>query len=162
MNTNPKDWRYEGYDPFVLPYQAEQDLFLPYPESKRLRTDWASVMKSRTRLLDFPNQDDAFQENVDIHEDSAIDVMIEDVGPQVHYSRSLEELDIAIETYFEQVRWLENDLQTHTDQAISTKTQLAARSDAAASSSALTIQPSSSTAPPTDLATWKPPPSDTR
>ncbi|KAI5664731.1 hypothetical protein M9H77_24054 [Catharanthus roseus] len=34
-----KDWRYGGYDPFVLAYQEEQVSFIPYLGSKRMRTD---------------------------------------------------------------------------------------------------------------------------
>ncbi|KAI5677365.1 hypothetical protein M9H77_08315 [Catharanthus roseus] len=43
--------KYGGYDPFVLGHQAEQLSFLPYIGSKRPRTDWVSVMKSRPRRL---------------------------------------------------------------------------------------------------------------
>ncbi|KAI5661346.1 hypothetical protein M9H77_20669 [Catharanthus roseus] len=77
-----KDQRYGGYDSFV--------------------TDWVRVVKSQPRLIDVPHQDDAFQENMDIHDCSAIDVMIEEVGPLVHESRSSEELDITVEAYSEE------------------------------------------------------------
>ncbi|KAI5662502.1 hypothetical protein M9H77_21825 [Catharanthus roseus] len=40
--------KYGGYDPFVFTHQVEQVSFLPYPGSNRLRTDWISVMKSRS------------------------------------------------------------------------------------------------------------------
>ncbi|KAI5681805.1 hypothetical protein M9H77_03033 [Catharanthus roseus] len=62
------------------------------------------VMKSQPHLIDVPHQDDVFQENVDIHNGSAIDVIIEDVGPLIHESRSSEELDIIVETYFDEVQ----------------------------------------------------------
>ncbi|KAI5657930.1 hypothetical protein M9H77_26723 [Catharanthus roseus] len=62
------------------------------------------VMKSRPRLIDVPHQDDVFQENVDIHEGSIIDVTNKDVGPLVHEFRSSKELDIAVEIYFEEVQ----------------------------------------------------------
>ncbi|KAI5656800.1 hypothetical protein M9H77_25593 [Catharanthus roseus] len=91
-----KGWRYGGYDPFVLPHQAEQVSVLSYLDSKRPWTDWVSVMKYQPRVMD----------NVEIGEGPTIDALIEDVGPLVHYSRSLEELDIDVETYFEE---LQND-----------------------------------------------------
>ncbi|KAI5675835.1 hypothetical protein M9H77_06785 [Catharanthus roseus] len=43
---------------------------------------------------------------MEIHEPSTIDVKIEDIGPLVHESRSSEEVDIDVETYFEE---LQND-----------------------------------------------------
>ncbi|KAI5673278.1 hypothetical protein M9H77_13642 [Catharanthus roseus] len=60
-------------------FRIDKVSFLPYPSSKRPRTDWISVMKSQTRVIDVIVQDDAFQENMDVHEALTIDVMIEDV-----------------------------------------------------------------------------------
>ncbi|KAI5676390.1 hypothetical protein M9H77_07340 [Catharanthus roseus] len=169
-------WRYGGYDPFVLAHQAEQDLFLPYPSFKRPRNDWVSMVKSRLRLID----------NVDIHDGSAIDVTIEDVGPFVHESRSSEELDIASEMYFEEKIPMKTLMKRPTRilmlhpimilMRISTyrtlydyislpsppppppsQTKVPASFDALGSSSAPTTQPSSSTAPFTASAAWKPP-----
>ncbi|KAI5649504.1 hypothetical protein M9H77_35509 [Catharanthus roseus] len=105
----------KGYDLFVLAHKAEQVSFLPYPGSKRSRTDWVNVMKSRPHLIDVPHQDDKFQENMDIHEGSTIDVMIEDVGPLVHESHLSEELDIAVETYFEEVKNDETEIEWDSD-----------------------------------------------
>ncbi|KAI5682756.1 hypothetical protein M9H77_03984 [Catharanthus roseus] len=68
-------------------------------------------MKSRSRIIDVPIQVDAFQENVDVHEGSTIDMMIGDVGPLVHKSHLLEEFDIAIETYFEEVKNNETEIE---------------------------------------------------
>ncbi|KAI5664444.1 hypothetical protein M9H77_23767 [Catharanthus roseus] len=61
-------------------------------------------MKSRPRLIDVPHQDDVFQENIDIHEGSTIDVTIEDVGPLTYEACSLKELRITIERYFEEIQ----------------------------------------------------------
>ncbi|KAI5666278.1 hypothetical protein M9H77_16131 [Catharanthus roseus] len=99
-----KGRRYGGYNPFVLAHQAEQVSFPPYPGSKRMMTDWLSVMKSQPRVIDFPVQDDSYQHNVDIGEGSTINAMIEDVETLVHDSCSSEELDIDIETYFEELQ----------------------------------------------------------
>ncbi|KAI5676669.1 hypothetical protein M9H77_07619 [Catharanthus roseus] len=101
-----KDRRYRGYGPFVLAHQAEQVSFLPYTGSKTLWTDWVSMVKSGPCLIHVPHQDDAFQENVDIHNSSALYVMIEDVRLLVHESRLSEELDMAVETYFEEVKMM--------------------------------------------------------
>ncbi|KAI5656883.1 hypothetical protein M9H77_25676 [Catharanthus roseus] len=108
--------RCRGYGHFVLAHQAEKVLFLPYPDSKRPRTDLVSVMKSRPRLIDFSYRDDAFQENVDIHKDSAIDVMIEDIRPLLHESCLAEDLDIAIDTYFEEVQNDETEIEWDSDE----------------------------------------------
>ncbi|KAI5659139.1 hypothetical protein M9H77_27932 [Catharanthus roseus] len=73
-------------------YQEEQVLFLPYPGYKRPRIYLISAIKSRLRVIDVPVQDDAFKENVDVHEALIIDVMIEDLRLLVHEPRSSEEL----------------------------------------------------------------------
>ncbi|KAI5664399.1 hypothetical protein M9H77_23722 [Catharanthus roseus] len=73
--------------------------------------DWVSVIKSQPHLIDVSYQDDAFKENMDIPEGSTIDVMIEYVGPLIHESRSLEELDIAVETYFEKEQNDETEIE---------------------------------------------------
>ncbi|KAI5654406.1 hypothetical protein M9H77_31593 [Catharanthus roseus] len=39
-----KDWRYGGYDPFVLAHQVEHVSALLYPDSKRSRVDCINVM----------------------------------------------------------------------------------------------------------------------
>ncbi|KAI5680842.1 hypothetical protein M9H77_02069 [Catharanthus roseus] len=74
--------------------ELKQVSFLPYPGSKRPRTDCDCVIKSQPRLIDISVQDDAFQENVDIDEASTLDVMIEDVGPLIYESHLWEEFDI--------------------------------------------------------------------
>ncbi|KAI5683161.1 hypothetical protein M9H77_04389 [Catharanthus roseus] len=99
------EW-YGGYNSFLLAHQAEQVWFLLYPSSKRLSIDWVSVTKSRTHLIDVPHHDDVSQENVDIHKGSTIDVTIKNVGPLVHESRSSEELDIVVETYFKKYKMM--------------------------------------------------------
>ncbi|KAI5671396.1 hypothetical protein M9H77_11760 [Catharanthus roseus] len=79
---------------------GEEVSYLPYPGSKTPRTDQVSVMKTRPQLLDISVLDDALE--VDVHEGSAIDVMIKDVGPLVRKSRMSEELVIAVKIYFEE------------------------------------------------------------
>ncbi|KAI5666671.1 hypothetical protein M9H77_16524 [Catharanthus roseus] len=113
ITFNQRHW---GFDLFVLADQAELVSLLIYPGSKRPRTDWISVMKSRPRLIDVSYQDDVFQEKVDIHEGLAVDVTIEEVGPLVHESHSSEELDIAVETYFEEVKIDETKIEWDSDE----------------------------------------------
>ncbi|KAI5672081.1 hypothetical protein M9H77_12445 [Catharanthus roseus] len=72
---------------------------------------YSVAVKSRSRLIDVPQQDDTFQENVDICDGLTIDMTIEDVGPLIHKSRSLEELDITVEIYFEEVQNDETEIE---------------------------------------------------
>ncbi|KAI5652782.1 hypothetical protein M9H77_29969 [Catharanthus roseus] len=60
--------------------------------------------------------DDAFQENVDVDEGSIIDEMIEDVGPLIHESRSSEEFDIDVKTYFEKLQNDETKIEWESDE----------------------------------------------
>ncbi|KAI5672886.1 hypothetical protein M9H77_13250 [Catharanthus roseus] len=110
------DWRYGGYNPFVLVHQVKQVSFMPYLAFKKRRTDWLSVMKSQPRVIDVLIQDNTFQENVDIGEGATINAMIEDIGPLVHDSRSPEELDIDVETYFEELQNDETEIQWDSDE----------------------------------------------
>ncbi|KAI5649359.1 hypothetical protein M9H77_35364 [Catharanthus roseus] len=61
--------------------------------------------------FDVPHQDDVFQGNEGIHEGSAIDVTIKDVGPLVHECRSSKLLDIAVLIYFEEVQNEETEIE---------------------------------------------------
>ncbi|KAI5652879.1 hypothetical protein M9H77_30066 [Catharanthus roseus] len=72
--------------------------------------------KKFIEAYDVLNQHDAFQENVDIHEGSVINVMIEDVGPLIHKPRSLKELDITVQTYFEEVQNDETEIEWGSDE----------------------------------------------
>ncbi|KAI5664458.1 hypothetical protein M9H77_23781 [Catharanthus roseus] len=97
-------------------------------------------MKSRPRLIVDFHQDDVFQENVDIHEGSVIDVMIKDIELLGHESRSSEELDIIVETYFK-IHCLRHNRRHIPTLPLHLLPP--------------TTQPSSFAAPSTDLAAWK-------
>ncbi|KAI5652792.1 hypothetical protein M9H77_29979 [Catharanthus roseus] len=83
-----------GYDRFILAQQAEQVYFIPYPMTKRQKSDWWTVMKSRPCVLDVPLVDIPFQENVDSVDTSMIDVDIQDVGPLIHEPGDSELVDL--------------------------------------------------------------------
>lgn len=56
------------YEPFILAMQAAQVYYVPYPSSRRDKSDWLAVFKVKARqVVDVPAIDKAFQEDESVN-----------------------------------------------------------------------------------------------
>ncbi|KAL8466826.1 hypothetical protein ACS0TY_035768 [Phlomoides rotata] len=71
------------YDPFILAMQAAQVYYVPYPSSKRNKSDWLAVFKVKARkVVGVPTIDKAFQEDESVNlEFSETSTNINDSNP---------------------------------------------------------------------------------
>jgi hypothetical protein len=89
--------RYPNFDPFVLAQQAQQVYFAVYPGTKRPKSDWMAVCKTKARhVIDAPIVDLAYQEEVDDSTALSISLVV-DLGPLTHEEGINDLLDVPEE-----------------------------------------------------------------